>query len=123
MLEFADVINLNDFYKTKLPEIMKIKNLITSIRLLYNLPPSRISLQVSEGDRVYRIVMRDSKKNIFGWFVYSPLQKTLELYDPEYPKDLPLIMWKDKRIKAENYYRTLGMAGVAKTFNRITSSL
>ena len=123
MLEFAGVTDLNDFYRSPLPETLKIKNLITNIRLLYQLPPGQVLLQVAEGERVYKIVMKDAKKKVIGWFLYYPLTKTLELYDNELGGEIPIISWKNKKVSAENYYKTLILAGCAKMFVRITSLL
>lgn len=123
MLEFATVTDLNDFYRSPLPETLKIKNLITNIRLLYQLPPGQVLLQVVEGERIYKIVMRDAKKIVIGWFLYYPLTKTLELYDNELGSEIPIISWKNKKVNTENYYKTLILAGCAKMFVRITSLL
>ena len=117
-LSFADISDLNSFYRERLPEIPKIKSFINTLRLMYSLPPSRIQVQVGEGSRVYKIIMKDNKKNIFGWFVLIPLETRVDLFDYSSP-EVPIIQWKNKKAITKNYNQVLINAKIEKVFDRI----
>ena len=53
-MNFSVVSDLSDFYKSKLPEMTKIKALVDNIKLLFNLPADRVIVEVAEGERVYK---------------------------------------------------------------------
>ena len=118
VLNFANVQDLNDFYRGTLPEINKIKALVSTLRLLYSLPPDRVILQVSEGDRVYKVILKNEKKGMMGWFIYIPLQKRLDIYSSNDP-NIPLIQWKNKKAVTKNYDQILDYAKIDKVFDRI----
>lgn len=121
-LIYAKVEDMNDFYRGTLPEIVKIKTLISTLRLIYSLPPDYIELQVSEEGRTYKVLVKGSRKSILGWFYYIPLQKRLDLYSSDTP-DVPLIQWKNKRAITKNYSKILDGAGIDKAFDRLLSIL
>jgi len=121
-LEFADVTDLNDFYRETLPEVQKVKSLISTARLVYSLPPNRVLLQLGQGDRVYKILLLDNKKRFFGWFVYMPLQKRLDLFSIDMP-DVPLIQWQNRKTVTMNYNQLFVLSKIDKVFDRFTSIL
>jgi len=117
-IEFAEVADMNSFYRERLPEIPKIKSFINTLRLMFSLPLDRIQLFVGQGSRVYRIVMKDNKKNIFGWFVLMPIENRIDLFDYSNP-ETPLIQWKNKKAVTKNYDQVLINAGIEKVFDRV----
>jgi len=121
-LRYAKVEDMNDFYRGTLPEILKIKTLISTLRLIYSLPPDYIELQVSEEGRIYRIIVKGPKKSILGWFYYIPLQKRLDLYSSD-QQDIPLIQWKNKKAVTKTYSKILDGANIDKAFDRLLNIL
>lgn len=117
---FADITDLNSFYRERLPEIPKIRSFINTLRLMYSLPPSRIQLQVGQGSRVYKVIMMDNKKNTFGWFILIPLETRVDLFDYSSP-EVPIIQWKNKKAVTKNYNQVLINAKIEKVFDRIIS--
>ena len=122
LLEFDEVVDLNDFYRERLPEIIKIKSLISSLRLMYSLPPKNIKLYVSKGERVYRLDLYDNKKILFGQFYYLPLQKQVDLYTSE-DIETPVLQWKNKKAVTKNYNRLFLCSDIDKVFDKIIGIL
>lgn len=122
LLEFDEVVNINDFYREKLPEIIKIKSLISAIRLMYSLPPKNINLSVSKGDRAYRLDLYDNRKILFGQIYYLPLLKQVDLYTSE-DIETPILQWKNKKAVTKNYNRLFLYSNIDKVFDRIISLL
>lgn len=117
-LSFADIQDLNSFYRERLPEIPKLRSFINTLRLMFSLPPTRIQLQVGQGARVYKVMMKDTKKRVFGWFVLMPLESRIDLFDYTNP-EVPVIQWKNKKAVTKNYDEVLINAGIEKVFDRI----
>ena len=122
LLEFDEVIDLNDFYRERLPEIIKIKSLISSLRLMYSLPPKNINLYVSKGARVYRLDMYDNRKILFGQLYYLPLQKQVDIYTSE-DIETPVLQWKNKKAVTKNYNRLFLYSDIDKVFERLIGIL
>lgn len=122
-LQFSQVVDYNDFYKSKLPEMIRIRSLFDNTKLLFNIPGDRIVLSVGQGERIYKltILSPDVKKNIIGWIVYIPLEQSrLDIYIPDNP-DIPLIQWKNKQVVHKNYSYLLDRAGFDKLFGRLVN--
>lgn len=121
-VQFSNVIDYNDFYKTKLPEIIKIRSLVDNTKLLFNLPGDRVILQVGQGERIYKLLLLspDIKKNIIGWIIYLPLESRLDIFLPDNP-DIPLLQWKNKQAVHKNYATLLDRAGLDKLFSRLVN--
>ena len=117
-ISFAEVSDMNSFYRERLPEIPKIRSFITTLRLMYSLPLSRIQLLVGQGERVYKIIMKDNKKNSFGWFIILPTENRVDLFDYSNP-EIPIIQWKNRKAVTKNYSQVLINAGIEKVFDRI----
>lgn len=117
-ISFAEVPDMNSFYRERLPEIPKIRSFINTLRLMFSLPPSRIQLLVGQGSRVYKIIMKDTKKNSFGWFILIPTENRVDLFDYSNP-EIPIIQWKNKKAVTKNYDQVLINAGIEKVFDRI----
>lgn len=122
-LNFALVEDLPDLYHSGLPESQKIKNVIENCKSLFKLSPDRVVLEVSEGDRVYKVSLLspDINKVPFGWFVIVPLQKQLDLYSADSPWS-PVAQWKNKKIAFKNYSMLFDRAEIEKTFDRIVNA-
>ena len=123
LLNFALVTNLNDFFKTKLPEIIQIKSIIDNTKILFNLTSNNIQLLCAEGERVYKFIILSPGVNKIpiGWFVYIPGQKRIDLYTPDSPL-IPLIQWKNKKPVFKNYMPILDRAGLDKLFEKIINA-
>jgi len=124
LLEFAKVTNLQNFYKSNLQEIPKVRSLMESIKLQFSLPSSNLELYVSEGSRVYKIVLLEPgvKKYPFGYFIYLPLERRLDLYLAE-NTSIPYIQWKNKKIVFKTYPYFLERAGINEIFRKFVNIL
>lgn len=123
---FALVENLNNFYMTsdKLPEVIKVHNIFDSARVLFKLPPRRIKLYVSEGNRAYKIELYSPQgvsKIPIGFIVYLPLEKRLDLFDSMNP-DVPIIQWKNKQLAWTSYSPLYQYSQVDKVFQGLVLS-
>ena len=123
LLNFALVTDLNNFFKTKLPEIIQIKSIIDNSKILFNLTSNNIQLLCAEGERVYKFIILSPGVNKIpiGWFVYIPGQKRIDLYTPDSPL-IPLIQWKNKKPVFKNYMPILDRAGLDKLFEKIINA-
>ena len=117
-LNFAEVPDMNSFYRERLPEIPKIRSFINTLRLMFSLPPSHIKLQVGQGSRVYKVEMMDTRNKSFGWFILMPTENRVDLYDFTTP-EIPVLQWKNKKAVTKNYNQVLINAGIEKVFDRI----
>ena len=120
---FAIVENLADFYKNKLPEMPRVKAIVENTKLLFKLPQNCLSVQVAEGQRVYKIVMLENnvQKYPFGYFVYIPQQKRFDVFKIE--DQLPLLQWKNKKLVYSGCSGLLDRAGVDTLFKKIINVL
>ena len=121
---FSKVKDLSDLFKSKLPEIMVVKKLHSSIKLCFNIPEDRLVVEVAEGDNIYKytVLSTDIHKYPIGWFIYIPKQKRLDVYSQDSPS-LPLIQWKSKRPVWKSYSDLLDKAGLDKIFSNIVNVL
>lgn len=119
-LVFARVENLSEFYREKLPEMTKIRSMVAALKVMFGVTNDRVMLEVSQEDRVYKIIFMDTDagKSPLGWFVYLPQQGRVDLYDASNPT-APAIQWKDKKVRFKNYSRLFDRAGLDKLFNKI----
>lgn len=119
-MSFALVQDTSDLFKSNLPEIPKVKSLVDNCKLLFSLPPDRVILRVSEGDRVYRIdlQMPDVNRIVFGWIVYVPRNRQLDIYTAESPS-VPIIQYKGKKVAFRSYSTILDRAGLDKIFEKL----
>jgi hypothetical protein len=122
-LTYSKVVDFNDFYRSKLPEILHVRAIIENSKLLFNLPSTRIILEVDEsGERVYKITLLDTSvsRQPFGVLVYLPLQHRLDLYTVS--SDMPLIQWKNKKPVFKSYDFLLDRAGLDRLFSKIINA-
>jgi len=120
-LAFSVVQDLSNFYKSSnLPEVLKLKSVSDGIKLLFGLPQSSLLTEVAEEARVYKITLLtpDVHKNPFGYFVYMPEQKRIDIYQMETPY-IPLMQWKGKKLLFKGYSMFLDKAGIDKLFEKL----
>lgn len=120
-LVFSVVKNKGDFFKnTSLPEVGKIRSMVESIKLLFNLPPDRIGIFVAEGQRVYKITMQtpDIHRAVLGHFTYLPLEGRIDLYTSDNLM-IPFIQWKNKKPVFKSYSAFLDRVGLDKMFDKV----
>lgn len=122
-LNFALVTNLNDFFKTKLPEMTQVRSIYDNSKILFNIPGNSIQVMCAEGERIYKFIILSPgvQKIPIGWFVYIPGQKRLDLYTPENPM-IPMIQWKNKKPAFKNYSTFLDRVGFDKLFDKIINA-
>lgn len=124
MLEFADVKNPTDFFKTGDPkEMIPLRTLYNNARLLWGLGADQILLSIAQGQAIYKLALLvENKRSIFGCLVYIPGQKRLDLYTSESP-EIPLIQWKRQKVVNKTYPLLLDLAGIEKMFSRLITIL
>lgn len=124
---YASVEKLAGFYKDsdKLPETVKIRSIMGSIRGLFRVPQTKIKLYVAGGARIYKfeILSPDSVQPLpIGAIYYLPLEKRLDLYDYSISWDIPMIQWKNKKVVSSGCSILANRAGYDKLFQSIVLS-
>ena len=121
-LNFARVKDMNDLFKSNLPEIPKVKSLIDNSCLLFSLPSNKVLLNVAEGERVYRIDLLSLgvNKAIFGILFYVPLNRQLDIYTADDPT-IPIIQFKNKKAVWKNFSTLLDRAGLERIFDKLSN--
>lgn len=121
-LDYAIVKDFNSFYREPLPEVPKVKSLISTLRLMYSLPQNKIELYVGTTQRYYKIIMRDDKKIPFGVVYYLPELKRLDLYTAE-NLDYPLLQWRNRKVEMKNYNRLFMKSNIESVFTKLINIL
>lgn len=121
---FAVVQDQADLFKSNLPEIPKLRALIDNSKLLFSLPTNRILLEVAEGKNIYRITMLTPNVNKlpFGYMVYIPGNRQLDIYTPDDPT-IPIIQFKGKKVMFSNVSLMLERAGFSRLFEKLSNVL
>ncbi len=121
---FSLVEDLAAFWQERLPEIPRIKTLMMNVQLLFNLPSNRVMLEVAEGQRIYKVTFMtpDVEKIPFGWVVYLPQIKQIDLYSVR-DAGMPMVQWKNKKIVTKNFDYLFERAGIETIFNKLVNSL
>lgn len=122
-LNFALVTNLNDFFKTKLPEMTQVRSIYDNSKILFNVPGNNIRVMCAEGERIYKFIILSLgvQKIPIGWFVYIPAQKRIDLYTPDSPL-IPMIQWKNKKPVFKNYSAFLDRVGFDRLFDKLINA-
>lgn len=122
-LGFAEVTNLVDFYRTRLPETHRVKSIFENLKNITKLPGDKIILSVAEGERIYKytIFAPGVRKIILGWLVYIPKTSRLDLYMAEDPVT-PICQWKNKLVVFKNYSSLLDLVGLDRLFDRVVNA-
>lgn len=124
MYSYAVVKDPLDFFTTNLPEMAKVKALFNSCKLILELPPKKIILELAEGSRVYKYTFLTlGVNNIpFGWIIYIPEERRLDVYIPENPL-IPILQWKGKKCEFKNYPMLYDRIGFDRLFDRFVNIL
>ena len=123
-LSFAQVENLANFYKGNQPEIPKLKLIVENIKLLFRIPSTCISVEVAEGERVYKVglTLPGVGKISLGYFVYLPNERRLDAYSSDNP-GVPLLQWKQKKLVYSGCSSLLDRIGISSLFGNIINVL
>lgn len=122
-LNFALVTNLNDFFKTKLPEMTQVRSIYDNSKILFNVPGNNIQVMCAEGERIYKFIILSLgvQKMPIGWFIYIPEQKRIDLYTPDSPM-IPMLQWKNKKPVFKNYSAFLDRVGFDRLFDKLINA-
>lgn len=122
-LNFALVTNLNDFFKTKLPEMTQVRSIYDNSKILFNVAGNNIQVMCAEGERIYKFIILSPgvQKMPIGWFIYIPGQKRIDLYTPDSPM-IPMIQWKNKKPVFKNYSAFLDRVGFDRLFDKLINA-
>lgn len=114
---FSSVVDKVDFYKSKFQEVKYIKSMVDKAKLLLSLPEDRVSIDVAQGERIYRIKFHsdDVNKYVFGYFIYIPELKRIDFYD----QNGLLLQYDNKKCMFENCSLLLSRASVSDLFKPI----
>ena len=117
------VSDKQDFFRTALPEISKLRTICSSCANLFKVPQTNISIAISknEGDKTYRIGVESKQAGIIALIYYIPSEARLDIYDSD-PKT-PLIAWKNRRCVFKNYSELLKVLNLDKLFQPLITGL
>ena len=87
---YSRIIDKLAFFNGKIPESKKIRLMIDKIKFLFNITDNQITIDTIVGERIYKINMlrNDGKKDMFGFFVYIPNEKRVDVWDAKDLKNL-----------------------------------
>lgn len=121
ILNFSQVTDFSDFYRTQQKEVSKIHSIIDSIKMLLHVPGNAIKLFIAEGERVYKIIFYSNSLDRvpLGWFIYLPLENRIDLYDSTLSTEMPYIQWKNKKPVFKNFSGLLDSVHVERLFDGI----
>jgi hypothetical protein len=114
---FSSVVDKVDFYKGKFQEVKKIKSMVDKAKLLLTLPEDRITIDVAQGERIYRVKFHgdDVNKIIFGYFIFIPELKRIDFWD----QGGLVLQYYNKKCVYSNCSALLTRAGIAERFKPI----
>ena len=124
-LVFNDIVNITDFFKSgPASEMISVKTLYNNIKILFGLTSERVILSLSEVNKVYKftLLMPNDKKNVFGFIVYIPGDRRIDIYTSENVQ-VPLIQWRGKKIMYKSYPFLLDKIGLDKLFSKLITVL
>ena len=90
----------DDFYRSGIKEVSKIRNLITVCQRIFIVPSKGVNLYLLGDKDVYCIEMID-KNSLVCKLYYLPKEFRLDLYDGGNQWE-PLFMWKSKKCVYKN---------------------
>lgn len=121
---YSKVVDYNDFYNSKLPEVRRVQRLIDCLKMTFHVPQSKIILEVGETERAYKVtIQQGGAKNIpFGQFVLMPLEYRLDMFDLNDPYS-PMAQWVRRKNVYNSFSPFLIEAGVLKLFDKIIAAV
>lgn len=121
-LSFSDIKDPVSFFKSgNIGSVNSLRTLWNNIKIIWNLRNDEIKMALAEGgsnQEIYRFTLI-SKKSIFGFLVYIPGQKRIDLYTSE-NINIPLIQWKGRKIVYKTYPLLLDKMGIERLFEKLT---
>lgn len=124
-LSFSNIVNTTDFFKSgPSSEMISVKTLYNNIKILFGLNSERVIISLSEANRVYKftLLMPNDIKNVFGFIIYIPSQRRLDIYSSENVQ-VPLIQYKGKKIMYKSYPYLIDKVGLDKLFSKLITVL
>lgn len=122
-LKFADIKNPIEYFKTggTINDMNLLRTLYNNIKLIWKLGNSEVNIALAENQEIYRFSLIH-KRTIFGFVIYIPGLKRIDLYTSE-NTNVPLIQWKGKKVVYRAYPLLLEKAGLEKVFEKLTTVL
>lgn len=120
-LQFASIKDPNAYFNSGGSSMSYLRRLYNNIKLIWGLENNNLDLSVSESQEVYRFSMM-YKRTIFGFVIYIPKQKRIDLYTSE-NVNLPLIQWKNKKVVFAALPLVITKAGLEKLLDRLVQVL
>lgn len=121
-LSFSDIKDPVSFFKSgNIGNVNSLRTLWNNIKIIWNLRNDEIKMALAEGggnQEIYRFTLI-SKKSIFGFLVYIPGQKRIDLYTSE-NINIPLVQWKGRKIVYKTYPLLLDKMGIERLFEKLT---
>lgn len=118
--KFTPVINKELFYKgNKFPECQKIKNIISVTKQLFHLPDDKVTIEVAENERLYKINFHtvDVKKSLFASIIFIPLEKRVDIMDHNL-----ILQYKMKKPVYKGYSYLFDRLQIDKIFYKIVDA-
>lgn len=118
-LKFADIKDPVNYYKTggTMNEMNSLRTLYNNIKLTWGLGNNDLKLAVSETGEVYRFTMT-SRKVIFGFLIYIPKFKRIDIYTSE-NVNLPMVQYVGRKIVYKTYPLLFTRMGFEKLFEKL----
>lgn len=118
-LKFADIKDPVNYYKTggTMNEMNSLRTLYNNIKLTWGLGNNDLKLAVSETGEVYRFTMT-SRKVIFGFLIYIPKFKRIDIYTSE-NVNLPMVQYVGRKIVYKTYPLLFTKMGFEKLFEKL----
>lgn len=118
-LKFADIKDPVNYYKTggTMNEMNSLRTLYNNIKLTWGLGNNDLKLAVSETGEVYRFTMT-SRKVIFGFLIYIPKFKRIDIYTSE-NVNLPIVQYVGRKIVYKTYPLLFTKMGFEKLFEKL----
>lgn len=121
-LSFTPVKDYNDFISSGLPEIPKLKALVTSIKNVFKSQDANLQLYLEAESRIYRIDIFTSsrKKDLVGTVCYLSQQNQVHIWDG---LNNVILASSRKKIIVNNIPYILNYIGASDRFKNIIQSV
>ena len=116
-LNFSVIPNINNSFKNN----TQLKILYNNIKLVWGLNSSEIIPSISEINNVFKFSLK-SGNTIFGFVIYIPEQKRIDIYSSE-NLQVPLVQVKNKKIVYKTYPLLLEKLGIEQLISKLYLSI
>lgn len=123
---YSQITNPSGFYSGKIPEAKRIKIVVEKIKFTFGLTDAQVRLEVANGERIYKITLlnQDAKKTMFGFFIYIPLEKRLDIWESKAEKQANIILqYQNKKPVFKNYTTFFDKIHFDKLFDNIVNAV